>query len=87
MNYAVISLQLVPPPRQWSFGMIIGIEYLPFSDETGYCDGACQPGFKCVLITDAQELESKQHPSPRALAYKYFPFFSVVLFIIFFFYS
>lgn len=63
---------LCPPPRHWSFGMITGIEYLPFSDETGYCDGACQPGFKCVLITDAQELESKQHPSPRTLAYKYF---------------
>lgn len=63
---------LCPPPRLWSFGMIIGIEYLPFSDETGYCDGACQPGFKCVLITDAQELESKQLPSPRTLAYKYF---------------
>lgn len=70
MNYASISLQLVSPGH-WSFETIIGKTYLPSSDETGYCDAACQPGFKCVLITDTQGLKSKQRRSPRTLAYMF----------------
>lgn len=42
------------------------------------------PDFKCVLITDAQELESKQ--PPRTLAYKYFRVFFAVVYIILFIY-
>lgn len=66
MNYASISLQLASPGH-WSFETIIGKTYLPSSDETGYCDAACQPGFKCVLITDTQGLKSKQRYSPAHL--------------------
>lgn len=76
MNYASVSLQLVSP-RQWSFEAIIGgkKKYLPSSDETGYCDAACQPGFKCVLITDTQGLKSKQRYGARTLA-QMFQFYS-----------